>query len=80
MDKLQRQRDDYISDSCPNCPLSEKLKEDDYDDIPDDPSVPVSMEVDQVRLALVGEAGRSSGEVNTASVKTQDEPQTEDFL
>ncbi|KAM9334656.1 liprin-beta-1-like [Symphorus nematophorus] len=40
----------------------EKLKEDDYDDIPDDPSVPVSMEVDQVTVALVGEAGRSSGE------------------
>ncbi|XP_070848490.1 liprin-beta-1-like [Chaetodon trifascialis] len=42
--------------------VKEKLKEDDYDDIPDDPSVPVSMEVDQVTLALVGEAGRSSGE------------------
>ncbi|XP_041819575.1 liprin-beta-1-like [Chelmon rostratus] len=42
--------------------VKEKLKEDDYDDIPDDPSVPVSMEVDQVALALVGEAGRSSGE------------------
>lgn len=63
---------------------SEKLKEDDYDDIPDDPSVPVvSMEVDQVTLSLVGEAGRSSGEVNTTSVKTirtQDERQTVDFL
>lgn len=69
--------------NCPSCPLSEKLKEDDYDDIPDDPSFPVSMEVDQVTLALVGEAGRSSGEVNTTSVKTirtQDEPQTVDFL
>ncbi|XP_076578283.1 liprin-beta-1-like [Chaetodon auriga] len=42
--------------------VKEKLKEDDYDDIPDDPPVPVSMEVDQVTLALVGEAGRSSGE------------------
>ncbi|XP_051249170.1 liprin-beta-1 isoform X3 [Dicentrarchus labrax] len=42
--------------------VKEKLKEDDYDDIPDDPSVPVSMEVDQVTVALVGEAGRSSGE------------------
>lgn len=69
---------DNVSDLCPNCPLSERSKDDDYDDIPDDPSVPVSMEVDQVRLS--GEAGRSSGEVNTASVKTQDEPQTVDFL
>lgn len=71
----------YVPDDCPNCTLSEKPKEDDYDDIPDDPSVPVSMEVDQV--TLVGEAGRSSGEVNTTSVKTiltQDEPQTVDFL
>ncbi|CAJ1054661.1 liprin-beta-1 [Xyrichtys novacula] len=42
--------------------VKEKLKEDDYDDIPDDPSLPVSMEVDQVTLALMGEAGRSSGE------------------
>ncbi|XP_041637259.1 liprin-beta-1 [Cheilinus undulatus] len=42
--------------------VKEKLKEDDYDDIPDDPSLPVSMEVDQVTVALVGEAGRSSGE------------------
>ncbi|XP_027127956.1 liprin-beta-1 isoform X1 [Larimichthys crocea] len=43
--------------------VKEKLIEDDYDDIPDDPSVPVvSMEVDQVTLSLVGEAGRSSGE------------------
>ncbi|XP_034433804.1 liprin-beta-1-like isoform X4 [Hippoglossus hippoglossus] len=40
----------------------EKSKEDDYDDIPDDPSVPVSMEVEQVTLALEGEAGRSFGE------------------
>lgn len=41
------------------------------------------MEVDQVTVALVGEAGRSSGEVNTTSVKTirtQDEPQTARFL
>ncbi|XP_053270771.1 liprin-beta-1 [Pleuronectes platessa] len=38
----------------------ENLNEDDYDDIPDDPSVPVSMEVDQVTLE--GEAGRSFGE------------------
>ncbi|XP_034529923.1 liprin-beta-1 [Notolabrus celidotus] len=42
--------------------VKEKLKEDDYDDIPDDPSLPVSMEVEQVTVALVGEAGRSSGE------------------
>ncbi|KAK5848998.1 hypothetical protein PBY51_008673 [Eleginops maclovinus] len=38
--------------------IREKLKDDDYDDITDDPSV--SMEVDQG--ALGGEAGRSSGE------------------
>lgn len=65
------------------CPLSEKLKEDDYDHIPDDPSVAAAMEVDQVTVVLEGEAGRSSGEVNTTSVKTirtQDEPQTQDFL
>ncbi|XP_037615918.1 liprin-beta-1-like isoform X1 [Sebastes umbrosus] len=42
--------------------VREKLKDDDYDDIPDDPSLPVSMEVDQVTLALEGETGRSSGE------------------
>ncbi|KAM8740339.1 liprin-beta-1-like isoform 1-T1 [Acanthopagrus schlegelii] len=42
--------------------VKDKLKEDDYADILDDPSVPVSMEVDQVTVALVGEAGRSSGE------------------
>ncbi|XP_071358022.1 liprin-beta-1-like isoform X2 [Trachinotus anak] len=42
--------------------VKEKLKEDDYDDIPDDPSVPAAMEVDQVTMALEGEAGRSSGE------------------
>lgn len=57
--------------------LLDKLRDDDYDDIPDDPSGSVSMEVDQVTLALVGGAGRSSGEVNKASVKTictQDEP------
>ncbi|XP_071761707.1 liprin-beta-1-like [Centroberyx gerrardi] len=42
--------------------VKEKLNEDDYDDIPDDPSVPVAMEVDRVILALEGETGRSSGE------------------
>ncbi|CAK6949997.1 liprin-beta-1-like [Scomber scombrus] len=42
--------------------VKEKLKEDDYDDIPDDPSLPVAMEVDQVTLVLEGETGRSSGE------------------
>ncbi|XP_029317832.1 liprin-beta-1 isoform X2 [Cottoperca gobio] len=42
--------------------VREKLREDDYDDITDDPSVSVSMEADQVVLALEGEAGRSSGE------------------
>ncbi|KAM3588175.1 uncharacterized protein V6R79_023579 [Siganus canaliculatus] len=40
----------------------DKLKEDDYADIPDDPSVPVSMEADGVTAALAGEAGRSSEE------------------
>ncbi|KAM7367258.1 hypothetical protein PAMP_015173 [Pampus punctatissimus] len=42
--------------------VKEKLKEDDYDDIPDDPSLPVAMEVDQVTVVLEGETGRSSGE------------------
>lgn len=40
----------------------EKSREDDYADIPDDPTYPVSMEVDQVRLVLEGGTGRSSGE------------------
>ncbi|KAM6895678.1 liprin-beta-1-like [Xenentodon cancila] len=40
----------------------ELKQEDDYDDIPDDPSVSLSMEVDQVTLELEGEAGRISGE------------------
>lgn len=73
----------YIPVDCPNCPLSEKLEENDYDDIPEDPSASVSMEMDQVTLVFEGEAGRNSGEVNTTSVKTictQDEPQTGDFL
>ncbi|XP_034382666.1 liprin-beta-1 isoform X2 [Cyclopterus lumpus] len=42
--------------------VKEKFNEDDYDDIPDDPSLSVSMDVDQVTAALEGEAGRSSGE------------------
>ncbi|KAM4615115.1 liprin-beta-1-like isoform 2-T2 [Polymixia lowei] len=42
--------------------VKEKLNENDYDDIPDDPSVPVTMEMEQITLALEGEAGRSSGE------------------
>ncbi|XP_037551815.1 liprin-beta-1 [Nematolebias whitei] len=42
--------------------VKEKLKEEDYADITDDPSVSVSMEVDQVTLELEGEAGRSSDE------------------
>ncbi|XP_028426244.1 liprin-beta-1 isoform X1 [Perca flavescens] len=42
--------------------LKEKLEEDDYDDIPEDPSASVSMEMDQVTLVLEGEAGRNSGE------------------
>lgn len=66
-----------------NCSLTEKLKEDDYADITDDPSLSVSMEVDQVTLELEGEAGRSCDEVNKTSVQTawtQDEPPTGDFL
>ncbi|AWO98216.1 putative liprin-beta-1-like [Scophthalmus maximus] len=61
----------------------ERSKDDDYDDIPDDPRIPVAMEVEQVAVAMEGEAGRSFGEVNTTSVQTictQDEPQTVDFL
>ncbi|MEQ2194220.1 hypothetical protein XENOCAPTIV_025588 [Xenoophorus captivus] len=42
--------------------VREKLKEDDYADITDDPSLSVSMEVDQVTLELEGEAGRSCDE------------------
>lgn len=40
----------------------ERLREDDYADIQDDPSYAVSMDGDQVMVALEGEAGRSSGE------------------
>ncbi|KAM9328311.1 liprin-beta-1-like [Pholidichthys leucotaenia] len=42
--------------------VREKLNEDDYDDIQDDPSVSVAMEVDQVTLELEGETGRSLDE------------------
>ncbi|XP_029969822.1 LOW QUALITY PROTEIN: liprin-beta-1-like [Salarias fasciatus] len=42
--------------------VKEKLKEDDYDDILDEPSAAASMEVDQATLELEAEAGRSSGE------------------
>uniref|UniRef100_A0A1A7YYI1 PTPRF interacting protein, binding protein 1 (Liprin beta 1) n=3 Tax=Iconisemion striatum TaxID=60296 RepID=A0A1A7YYI1_9TELE len=42
--------------------VREKLKEDDYADILDDPSGSVSVEVDQITLELEGEAGRSSSE------------------
>ncbi|XP_032361485.1 liprin-beta-1 isoform X1 [Etheostoma spectabile] len=42
--------------------VKEKLEEEDYDDIPEDPSASVSMEMDQVTLVLEGEAGRNSGE------------------
>ncbi|KAK7891800.1 hypothetical protein WMY93_023763 [Mugilogobius chulae] len=41
----------------------ERFREDDYADIQDDPSYPVSLEVDQVMVALEGETGRSSGEI-----------------
>ncbi|XP_014324585.1 liprin-beta-1-like isoform X1 [Xiphophorus maculatus] len=42
--------------------VREKLKEDDYADITDDPLLSLSMEVDQVTLELEGEAGRSCDE------------------
>ncbi|KAG7497512.1 liprin-beta-1-like [Solea senegalensis] len=42
--------------------VREKLKEDDYDDIPDDACAPTAMDVDQVTLVSEGEAGRSFGE------------------
>ncbi|XP_034719461.1 liprin-beta-1 isoform X3 [Etheostoma cragini] len=42
--------------------VKEKLEEEDYDDIPEDPLASVSMEMDQVTLVLEGEAGRNSGE------------------
>ncbi|KAM4712141.1 liprin-beta-1-like isoform 2-T2 [Anableps anableps] len=42
--------------------VREKLKEDDYADITDDPSLSMSMEVDQLTLELEGEAGRSCDE------------------
>ncbi|XP_006780933.1 liprin-beta-1-like [Neolamprologus brichardi] len=42
--------------------VREKLNEDDYHDIPDDPSVSAAMEVDQVTVELEEEAGRSLGE------------------
>lgn len=45
-------------------PYSEKSQEGDYDVIADDPSLPASSEAGRV-TALVGEAGRSSGEVNS---------------
>ena len=53
--------------------FTEKLNEDDYDDIPDDPSSPNSVATDKVTLSLEEEeeeevTGRSSGEVNTTSV------------
>eukprot|EP00064_Thunnus_orientalis_P011655 superscaffoldBa00001702_g11686 len=64
---LQERRIKELEESLTKCKkvqelVKEKLKEDDYDDIPDDPSLPVAMEVDQVTLPLEGEAGRSSGE------------------
>ncbi|KAK2859178.1 hypothetical protein Q5P01_003798 [Channa striata] len=42
--------------------VKERSKEDLYNDVPDRPSVPVAMEVDQVTVVLEGEAGRSSDE------------------
>ncbi|XP_026182251.1 liprin-beta-1-like isoform X2 [Mastacembelus armatus] len=47
---------------CKKVLVKEETKEDDYDDIPDDPSVPAAAEVDQVTVVLEGETGRSSGE------------------
>lgn len=46
--------------------FSEKLQEGDYDDIADDPSLPAPSEEGRV-TALVGEAGRSPGEVNMST-------------
>ncbi|KAF6736664.1 Liprin-beta-1 [Oryzias melastigma] len=45
-------------------PLKEKQREHDYEDIQDDSSVSVSMEVTQVSVEQEGEAGRISVEVN----------------
>ncbi|XP_068573312.1 liprin-beta-1 isoform X2 [Cebidichthys violaceus] len=64
---VKEQRIKELEDSltkCKNVPelVKDKFKDDDYEDIPDDPSVSVSMEVDQVTPPLEGEAGRSSGE------------------
>ncbi|XP_056281467.1 liprin-beta-1 isoform X2 [Pseudoliparis swirei] len=64
---VKEQRIKELEESLTKCKkepeqVKERFNEDDYDDIPDDPSVSVSMEVDQVTAALEGEAGRSSGE------------------
>ncbi|XP_054480267.1 liprin-beta-1-like [Anoplopoma fimbria] len=64
---VKEQRIKELEESITKCKeepelVKEKFKDDDYDDIQDDPSVSVSMELDQVTPALEGEAGRSSGE------------------
>ncbi|KAM6896209.1 liprin-beta-1-like isoform 2-T3 [Lycodopsis pacificus] len=60
---VKEERIKELEDSLTKCKdVPEPGKDDDYDDIPDDPSVSVFMEVEQVTPALEGEAGRSSGE------------------
>ncbi|XP_031714876.1 liprin-beta-1-like isoform X2 [Anarrhichthys ocellatus] len=60
---VKEERIKELEESLTKCKdVPEPVKDDDYDDIPDDPSVSVFMEVDQVTPALEGEAGRSSGE------------------
>uniref|UniRef100_A0A8C3B1S2 PPFIA binding protein 1 n=1 Tax=Cyclopterus lumpus TaxID=8103 RepID=A0A8C3B1S2_CYCLU len=73
VDKLKKSKRN-IPDECPDCPPSEKFNEDDYDDIPDDPSLSVSMDVDQVTAALEGEAGRSSGEAKNKAGPSSSSP------
>ncbi|XP_053719085.1 liprin-beta-1 isoform X1 [Synchiropus splendidus] len=44
--------------------VRDKLKENDYDDIQDDPSIPVTMVVDEVTLSSEGATGRSHDEAS----------------
>ncbi|XP_035851914.1 liprin-beta-1 isoform X6 [Sander lucioperca] len=64
---VKEQRIKELEESLTKCKkvqqlVKEKLEENDYDDIPEDPSASVSMEMDQVTLVFEGEAGRNSGE------------------
>ncbi|XP_029018717.1 liprin-beta-1-like [Betta splendens] len=56
--------------------VKDKLKEDNYDQITDDPLVPVAMEVDLVVRVPKGEAGRRSGESETKELIRERELQT----